>query len=273
MEIARYKVGAENRLLSTTDVSPRNDSVRALGSNSGRNVTISSTRRLGAAAAQRKQCPKFVALARRLTPPDVKVTFHNGDFGYAVQSSHFVDQKKREIYVPYLRTASDLQVYLHELGHILNRPPSDSEAEYQAEIYSFKTMQRAGIRLPRWTMKQNIPYIGWHIVNDLLHDRDVSAEALAFTGLKGVHRLTIIRAHAIALKRIGYVPKYAWYGKGKHKTMMAPADAKYWSALLAAVPAATSSTAAEIEEYEAEQQAMCEREWSYVEDEEGNYYG
>ena len=216
-------------------------------------------------AAQREQCLKFVALARRLTPPDVKVTFHSGNFGYAAL-------EERKIYVPYLRTARDLHVYLHEVGHILNQPSSDSEAEYQAEVYSFKMMRRAGIPLPRGIRKKGATYVGWFIVDDLLHDHVVSTEALTFVGLKSVHRLTIIRAHAMAVERIGYVPKHEWYGKGKNKTLIAPADAKYWSAVLAAVPAATSSTAAEIEQYEWGQQLMREREEEWA-DEDSIHYG
>jgi hypothetical protein len=216
-----------------------------------------------------RQNRRFVALARRLTPYDVKVTFHNGGFGYA-------KQEEREIYVPYLRTASDLQIYLHELGHILNRPPHNSEAEYEAEIYSFKMMRRAGIHLPRWIRRVSIAYVGWYVIDDLLHGHLASAAILDFIGLKNVHRIAILRAHSIAVERIGYVPKREWIGKGKHKTMIAPADTAYWAALLAAVPAATSSTAAEIEEYEREQQLMRKREQQWAEEGSihyGDYWG
>jgi hypothetical protein len=197
----------------------------------GEGMSARAMKKRAAAAHQKRQRRQFVALARRLTPRDVKVTFHNGDFGYA-------KQRKREIYVPHLRTASDLRIYLHELGHILNRPPCNSEAEYQAERYSFKMMRRAGIHLPRWIRKQSIAYTGWFVVVDLLHDNPVSAAALAFVGLKGVHRIAILRAHLIATERIGYVPKREWIGKGKHKMMMAPVDTEYWSTLLASVPKA-----------------------------------
>jgi hypothetical protein len=240
----------------------------------GEGMSARTTMKKRAAAAQRtRQNPKFVALARRLTPADVRARFHNGDHGYAIQSGFFAEQEKREIYVPYLRTASDLRLYLHELGHVLDWPRSDSEAEYRAEAYAIRMMRSAGIPLPRGTLRWARAYAGWFIADDALNGYDVSKEACAFVGLRGVHRISIARAHSIAVERIGYVPKREWIGKGKHKTMMAPADTAYWAALLAAVPAATSSTAAEIEEYEAEQQAMCKREWSYVEDEEGNYYG
>jgi hypothetical protein len=212
---------------------------------------------------QRKQHPKFVALARRLTPPDVKVTFHNyGDFGHAYL-------EKRRIYVPRLTTVGRLQIYLHEVGHLLHPDRDDAEAEYLAESYSLKMLRRAGIHLPHEWRKGGIAYVGGWVINSVLKGRRVSEGALAFVGLKGMHRITIARAHAMAVARIGYTPERRWHGKTMAPAP--PADTKYWDAVLAAVPAARRSTAAEIKRYEWEQQIDRERYERMIDS--GDYYG
>lgn len=224
---------------------------------------------VGRAARQAEKCPKFVALARCLTPPGLKVTFHNGNFGRARTPVFHDDDfgraiKRCRIFVPYLTTVDDLQIYLHELGHVLDwwqggakkAFEPQSESEFRAEAYAFRMMRRAGISLPREGRRTGIAYVGWHVVDDVLNDRGVSAEALTFVALKGVHRLTIIRAQSIAIERIGYLPKHQRHGK----LMTPPADTNYWSAVLAAVPSATLSTAAEIKRYEWGQKVMRDRE-------------
>jgi hypothetical protein len=218
------------------------------------------------AAAAQRQNPQFVALARRLTPPDVKVTFHNyGDFGHAVL-------QKRRIYVPCLTTVNRLQIYLHELGHLLHPDEDNSEGEYRAEAYNFKMLRRAGIPLSLESRKEGVAYVGGHILNDVLNGRPVSKEARAFVGLRNMHPIAIIRAHSIAVERIGYVPK-----RKRHGELTAPpADTRYWSAVLAAVPAARRTAAAEIKQYEREQQLMRDREQEWIEQGSihyGDYYG
>jgi hypothetical protein len=216
------------------------------------------------AAAQRpRQNPRFVALARRLTPPDVKVTFHNyGDFGHAFS-------EKRRIYVPCLTTVGRLQIYLHELGHLLHPDKHDAEGEYLAEAYSFKMLRRAGIHLPREWRKGGIAYVGWWVINNVLKGHFVSEEALVFVGLENVHPITIARAHVMAVERIGYVPKRKRHGK----MIPAPsADTKYWAAVLAAVPAARRTTTADIKEYEWEQKVRLKREEEWA-DEDSIHYG
>lgn len=196
-----------------------------------------------AAAHQKRQL--FAELAHNLTPLDVKVVFHRGNFGRA-----FLE--KRKISVPYVTTVESLQIYLHELGHLRHPDEDNSEGEYRAEAYSFKMLRCAGISLPSEWRKAGIAYVGWHVVHDVLDDRIVSEEALSFVGLKGVHRITIARAHIMACKRV--VSEMS----GNRPSM--PVDAKYWDAVLAALPAATLSTAAEIEAHEREQQAMLRHE-------------
>jgi hypothetical protein len=197
------------------------------------------------AARSKSRRRRFAALARRLTPRSVKVVFHDeGNFGHATGS-------KREIYVPRPTSADRLQTYFHELGHILDWQrrghewsPSESESEYQAEVYAFRMMKIHGIPWSPWEKKVGVAYVGWHVVDDLLHDWEVSAEARAFVGLKGLDDVTIIIAHIIAVQRIGYSPKREQAKKSKWQCRLtdhdwvAPADPKYWSALLASVPTA-----------------------------------
>jgi hypothetical protein len=178
-----------------------------------------------AATQRRRQNPQLVALARLMTPPDVKVTFHKGNFGRALWG-------ERKIYAPYLTTVVHLQLYLHELGHLWHPNRYNSEGEYLAEAYSLKMLRPTGIPLPRKRRREGIAYVGWYVVDDVLHDRGVSDEALAFVGLKGVHPIAIARAHIMAVERIGYVPKHQRHGK----LMTPPVDTNYWSAVLAAVP-------------------------------------
>jgi hypothetical protein len=166
---------------------------------------------------------RFAALARRLTPRNVRVVFHdNGNFGQA-------REWKREIYVPRPTSADRLQIYFHELGHVLNWRRDDrewwspSESEYRAEAFSVRTMRIHGIPWSPTEKKAGVAYVGWYVVNDLLHDGQVSAEARAFVGLNRLDDTTIIIAHILAVQRVSYPPKPT-------------TDREYWSALLASVP-------------------------------------
>jgi hypothetical protein len=164
-----------------------------------------------------RQCRRFAALARRLTPRDVKVTFHDeGDFGQA-------KVLERKIYVPRPTSPGRLQIYFHELGHVLDWQRhkrererwSLSEFESRAEVYAFRMMRIAGFPSPSRAKREA----------DLFRRgrREVSPEARAFVGLKGLDDVTIIIAHILAVQRIGYAPKTR-------------IDRRYWSALLASVP-------------------------------------
>ena len=124
------------------------------------------------------------------------------------------------------------------------------------------------IKVEDFRLEQLIAYVGWHVVDDVLNDRVASAEACAFVGLKNAHRIAITRAHAMAVERIGYLPKRERRGK----LMMPPVDTDYWSAVLAAMPTATSSTAAEIKRYEWGQKVMRDREEEWA-DEGSIHYG
>lgn len=88
------------------------------------------------------------------------------------------------------------------------------------------------IKVEDFQLEQLVAHVGWLVVDNVLHDRKVSVKDCAFVGLKGVHRLKIIRAHIMAVERIGYTPKLVRVGK----VMEAPADLLYWRAVLAAVP-------------------------------------
>jgi hypothetical protein len=183
---------------------------------------------------------RFAALARRLTPRNVKVVFHNnGNFGCAT-----IVKSRPEIYVPRLTSTDHLATYFHELGHILNwrhRSESESESEYEAEAYSVRMMRITGIPLPPRQKRGGTAYVGWFVVNDLLHNRKVSAQGRAFVGLKGLDDTTIIIAHILTVQRIRYSPKPTrakkseWQGRLTDHDFVAPADRKYWSALLASV--------------------------------------
>jgi hypothetical protein len=92
-----------------------------------------------------------------------------------------------------------------------------------------------------FTLRPYIALIGWCIVHDILgnrhRDRDAwKAKDYALVGLEGLPPPTIVRAHFLAVDRIGYTPEEVRLGE---KTE-APADTKYWDAVLAALPAAKS---------------------------------
>jgi hypothetical protein len=126
------------------------------------------------------------------------------------------------------------------------------------------------IKVEDFQLEHLVAYAGWLVVNHVLNDHrhDVSEKIRASVGLAGVHPIVTARAHAIAIKRIGYTPKRVRVGK----MMEAPADLLYWRAVLAAVPKAKRQTQAEIEQYEWGQKVMREREEEWV-DEDSIYYG
>jgi hypothetical protein len=134
------------------------------------------------------------------------------------------------------------------------------------------------IKVEGFQLEQLVAHCGWLVTNYVLkgHGRDVEEKTRRFVGLEGVHPITIARAHVLATKRIGYVPKRVRVGN----VMEAPADVTYWRAVLAAVAAATLSAAAEIKQCEtaqqAMQQAMINREQEWLEEGSeffGDYYG
>lgn len=130
------------------------------------------------------------------------------------------------------------------------------------------------IKVEDFRLEQLVAYVGWLVVNHVLNDhrRDVGKKDLAFVGLANVHPITIARAHAIAVRRIGYMPKRVRVGG----VLEAPADVTYWRAVLAAVPPAKRATAAAVEQHKKKcewtEKVMCD----YAEkraDEESDYYG
>jgi hypothetical protein len=97
----------------------------------------------------------------------------------------------------------------------------------------------------------------------------VGEKTRRFVGLEGVHPIAIARAHAIAVERIGYTPKRVRVGN----TMEAPADTKYWRAVLAAIPAATLSAASEIKQCERAEQVMRDYEEKWIDEGNGDWWG
>jgi hypothetical protein len=93
------------------------------------------------------------------------------------------------------------------------------------------------IKIEAFPSEHSIAHMGWRLTDDILHNRHHGwySKDFAFVGLRNVLPITIARAHFLAVEHIGYTPEAVRVGIKRTDT---PIDTKYWSAVLAAVPAA-----------------------------------
>jgi hypothetical protein len=109
--------------------------------------------------ARKAAAERYARVAYNHTPSDVVVTYRKGLSGRAWV-------KSRKISVPEPTTRRRLQIYLHEVAHVVlnhtNKKPRHLE-ELEAEQWSFRVMRAEGIPVPRKSVQRAKSYVRYKI--------------------------------------------------------------------------------------------------------------